>query len=248
MIRYAAAAVPWARVASAAVLVALLMELVRWNPWVLWPLQGTAVGLLVGASAWCFDEPAAAVVDVTPRSLAWRTAARAPAAIGLTLMWCAVVWHAGDRALFGQSLNILVQGLVAVAVGAGYAGLRRAWGEPTPGLILATAVVPLTTAWALVRPLDNRLSVFPYGTSSANAWATSTAGWVILGILALAFLTAAISDAPWWSVQVPPSGHREPLWGATHNGATTSARPSRRTKPPPTLDAVDRVTDAVRRT
>ncbi len=208
MIRYAASAVPWARVASSAALVVLLMELVRWSPWVLWPLEGTAVGLLAGASAWCFDETSAVVVDVTPRSLAWRTAARAPAVLGLSLLWCVTVWHAGDRALFGHSVNILVQGLVAVAVGAGYAGCRRAWSEPTPGLALATAVVPLTTAWALVRPLEGWLNVFPYGTSSATAWATSTAGWIAVGTLAVVVLTAALSDARWWSIRILQTGRR----------------------------------------
>ncbi|WP_375432642.1 hypothetical protein [uncultured Friedmanniella sp.] len=204
MVCYAARAVPWVRVALAAVLVVLLMELVRWRPWVLWPLEGTAIGVLAGASAWCFDESAAVVVDVAPRSLAWRTSARMPAVLGLVLVWCAVVSHAGDRALFDQSGNVLVQGLVAIAVGAGYAGWRRAWGEPTPGLALATAVVPLTTAWALVRPWETRLPVFPYGTSSAGDWSTSTVGWVVLGGLALVALAAALSDAPWWSVRGSP--------------------------------------------
>lgn len=200
MVRYAARAVPWVRVALAAVLVVLLMELVRWNPWVLWPLEGTAVGLLAGASAWCFDESAAVVVDVAPRSLAWRTTARMPAVMGLTLVWCAVVWHTGERGLFGQSGSVMVQGLAAIAVGAGYAGWRRAWGVPMPGLVLATVVVPLTSAWALVRPLESRLPVFPYGTSSADVWATSTVGWVILGILALVVVAAALTDVPWWSL------------------------------------------------
>jgi hypothetical protein len=208
MIRYAASAVPWARVVSSAALIVLLMELVRWSPWILWPLQGTAVGLLAGASAWCFDEPAAVVVDVAPRGLAWRTGARAPAVLGLTLVWCASVWHAGDRALFGHSVSVLVQGLAAVAVGAGYAGCRRAWGEPAPGLILATTLIPLTTAWALVRPLEDWLNVFPYGTSSANAWATSTTGWIALGIVAAVVLTAALSDARWWSTRILQTGHQ----------------------------------------
>jgi hypothetical protein len=202
MIRYAASAVPWVRVTVAAVLVVLLMELVRWNPWVLWPLEGTTVGLLAGATAWCFDESAAVVVDVAPRSLAWRTAARTPAVLGLTLVWCGVVWHAGDHALFGRSAGVLVEGLVAIAVGAGYVGWRRAWGEPMPGLVLATAVIPLTSAWALVRPLETRLPVFPYGDSSAGDWAASTLGWAILGALALVVLAAALSEAPWWSVRV----------------------------------------------
>ena len=203
MIRYAARAVPWVRVTSSAALVVLLMELVRWNPWVLWPLQGTAVGLLAGASAWCFDEPAAVVVDVSPRSLAWRTAARAPALLGLIVVWCAVTAHAGDRALFGHALAVLAQGLAAVALGAGYAGWRRASGHPAPGLALATVAIPATTAWALVRPLADSLTVFPYGTSSAGAWAASTAGWITVGSVATAVLAAALSDALWTSARIP---------------------------------------------
>ena len=210
MVRYAARAVPWARVGLAAVLVVLLMELVRWNPWVLWPLEGTAVGLLAGAAAWCFDESAAVVVDVAPRGLAWRTAARTPAVLVLAAIWCGVVAHAADDALFGQSAGVLIEGLVALAVGSAYACWRRAWGEPTPGLVLATAVVPVTSAWALVRPWEERLPVFPYGTSSAGEWATSTTAWVILGALALVVLAAALSDAPWWWVRAPRSGDRGP--------------------------------------
>src|SRR5215218_2945884 len=127
MLRYAARAVPWLRVSLAAGLVVLLMELVRWDPWVLWPLEGTAVGLLAGAAAWSFDESAAVVVDVAPRGLAWRTAARTPAVLVLAAVWCGVVAHAGDRALFGQSTEVLVQGLVGLAVGSAYATWRRAW-------------------------------------------------------------------------------------------------------------------------
>jgi hypothetical protein len=184
------------------VLVVLLLELVRWEPWVLWPLEGTAVGLLAGASAWCFDESAAVVVDVAPRSLAWRTAARTPAVLALALVWAAVVRHAGERALFGRSTDVLVQGLVALAVGAGYAAWRRAWGEPMPGLLLAATVVPVTSAWALVRPFSSAVPVFPYGTSSASDWAASTLGWIILAALALVALAAALLEAPWWPVRL----------------------------------------------
>ncbi len=206
MFRYAASAVPWVRVGLAASLIVLLMELVRWNPWVLWPLEGTAVGLLAGAAAWCFDESAAVVVDVAPRSLAWRTTARTPAVLLLAAIWSGVVAHAGDAALFMRSSEVLVEGLVALAVGAAYATWRRAWGEPTPGLLLAASVVPVTSAWALVRPLEATLPVFPYGTSSATDWATSTAGWLALGTLAVVLLTAALVAGPWWSVRVRRAG------------------------------------------
>src|SRR4029453_15992731 len=138
MVRYAARAVPWVRVSLAAGLVVLLMELVRWDPWGLWPLEGTAVGLLPGAAAWCFDGSGGGVAEVAPRGLAWRTAARTPAVLVLTAVWCGVVAHAGDSALFGRSAEILIEGLVALAVGSAYASCRRAWGEPVPGLLLAT--------------------------------------------------------------------------------------------------------------
>src|ERR1700712_2266593 len=97
------------------------MELVRWNAWVLWPLEGTAVGLLAGATAWCFDEVAAAVADAAPRGPAWRAPARAPAVALLLAAWTAPVLHAGDRALFGHRDAVLVQGLAAMAGGAALA-------------------------------------------------------------------------------------------------------------------------------
>jgi hypothetical protein len=194
------------------------MELVRWDPWVLWPLEGTAVGLLAGAAAWCFDESAAVVVDVAPRGLAWRTAARTPAVLVLTAVWCGVVAHAGDSALFGRSAEILIEGLVALAVGSAYASCRRAWGEPVPGLLLAAAVVPVTSAWALVRPFEATLPVFPYGTSSANDWTASTVGWLALGALSLVLLTAALLAGPWWSVRLRRSSDRLPRVDATRVG------------------------------
>ncbi|MEU8234411.1 hypothetical protein AB0C12_32895 [Actinoplanes sp. NPDC048967] len=227
MIRYAVKGVPWTRVALGAGLVVLLIELVRWNPWVLWPLQGTAVGLLAGTAGWCFDETSAVVVDVTPRSLAWRTAARTPAVLALGLVWCGAVAHAGDEALFGRSASVLVEGFAALAAGSAYAGWRRAWGEPTPGLLLAAAAVPATAAWALVRPFDARLPVFPYGTSSAAAWTASTAGWVTLGVLAVAVLAAALTDAPWWRCCCRTCRRAGPAsTPATSNTATCRSRPS----------------------
>src|ERR1700712_664133 len=100
MTGYAARAVPWTRVALAAGLVIVLMELVRWDPWVLWPLEGTAVGLLAGATAWGFGGTSAAVVDSAPRGLAWRTMARSPGPLLLVLTWTAVVLHAGAQTTF----------------------------------------------------------------------------------------------------------------------------------------------------
>ncbi|MFI5910566.1 hypothetical protein [Dactylosporangium sp. NPDC051541] len=208
MLRHAARAVPWGRVTLAAGLVVVLMELVRWNPWVLWPLEGTAVGLLAGAAAWCFDETAMAVVDPAPRGLAWRTAARSPAVALLVLVWAFGVARVGDGAAFGHAGAVLVQGLAAVATGAAVACWRRARGEASPGLLFAAAVVPAATAWALVRPLEDHVAVFPYATTTPRGWHLSTAGWAAAGALAALLLVAALADAPWWHLHRSPRASR----------------------------------------
>lgn len=217
MTGYAARAVPWTRVALAAGLVVVLMELVRWNPWTLWPLEGTAVGLLAGATAWCFDETAATVVDPSPRGLAWRTMARSPGLLLLVVTWTAVVLHAGGGAMFGHAGEIWIQGTAASLAGAAYTVWRRSCGEASPGLGFATAVVPATTAWALLRPFDAHLAVFPYATTSPSGWDRSATGWVGLTIAAAVVLGVVLADARWWRlpVSVDDAGRRR-LPGVPH--------------------------------
>jgi hypothetical protein len=198
MAGYVARAVPWTRVALAAGLVAVLMELVRWDPWTLWPLEGTAVGLLAGATAWCFDETAAAVVDAVPRGLAWRTTARSPGPLLLLVTWTAVVLHAGGESMFGHGDEIWLQGGAASLAGAAYTSWRRSCGEASPGLRFATAVVPATTAWALLRPFDAHLAVFPYATTAPGGWDHSAMAWVALTVAAVVVLGVVLADARWW--------------------------------------------------
>jgi hypothetical protein len=204
---YVARAVPWTRVALAAGLVVVLMELVRWDPWVLWPLEGTAVGLLAGATAWCFDETSAAVVDSAPRGLAWRTMARSPGPLLLLVTWTAVVLHSGAGTMFEHRDEIWLQGIAACLAGAAYTSWRRSCGEASPGLRFATAVVPATTAWSLLRPLDQYLPVFPYATTTPSGWDHSTAGWVALIVAAVVTLGVVLADARWRRLApgAPPS-------------------------------------------
>jgi hypothetical protein len=208
MTGYVARAVPWTRVALAAGLVVVLMELVRWNPWILWPLEGTSVGLLAGATAWCFDETSANVVDTSPRGLAWRTMARTPGPLLLVVTWTAVVLHAGGETTFGHGNEIWVQGMAASIAGAAYTSWRRSCGEASPGLRFATAVVPATTAWALLRPFDRYLPVFPYATTSPAGWNRSATGWVALTIAAIVVLGVVLADARWWRSPLAMQGHR----------------------------------------
>ena len=198
MAGYAARAIPWPRVALAAGLVVVLVELVRWNPWVLWPLEGTAVGLLAGAAAWCFDETSAAVVDSAPRGLAWRTMARCPGPLLLVVTWTAVLLHAGAETTFGHHAEVWFQGVAACLAGAAYTTWRRSCGEASPGLRFATAVVPATTAWALLRPFDHILAVFPYATTTSAGWDRSTTGWAAVAIASVVALGVVLADARWW--------------------------------------------------
>lgn len=198
MLTYTARAVPWLRVGAALALVCGLMELVRWDPYRLWPLQGTAVGLLAGASAWCFDEQSASVVDAAPRGPAWRTTARAPAVLLLTASWVAVVAHAASS-LFGHATTISLQGVVAVVAGAAWCACRRASGDGMPGTRAAAAVVPVATTWALVRPFDEQLPVFPYAAAGTHgSWEMSLLAWLLLGAVSVAVLVLAMAEFAWW--------------------------------------------------
>ncbi|MFI7587192.1 hypothetical protein ACIB24_08980 [Spongisporangium articulatum] len=193
MLRHAGRAVPWPLVAAAAVLVVALLLAVRYDHWRLWPLQGVAVGLLAGAVGWCLDEPAAAVVDPAPRGLAWRTLARATGVLVLLSAWSAGTWLARD-ALYGHPWTVLLQGLAAALASVAWVTWCRARGEATPGQRWALTVVPLATAWALVRPFERQLPVFPYAFGGAYGdWTTSAAGWSVLGVAAAAVLVRTLA-------------------------------------------------------
>jgi hypothetical protein len=112
----------------------------------------------------------------------------------LAAAWTATVLHAGDRALFGHATAVLVQGLAAMAAGAALAVRSRRRGHATPGVRIAGVVVPVCTAVALVRPLGNRVPVFPYGDSPSSAWVFSTVGWTSAAAAAVAVLAVALAE------------------------------------------------------
>jgi hypothetical protein len=192
VIRWAARAIPWPRVIPAACLVLLLMELVRRQPHSTWALEGGAVGLVAGAAAWSLDEPAASVVDTSPRSLAWRTCARLPA-VGLLLAAWALGTFRCWPSLGGHGPVVLLQGFAAVAVASGWATWRRAGGVAMPGTVFAAGVVPAALAWGLT-PTSEWIPLFPHVAAQSSDWAASARGWSIGGCLALVALAAALAD------------------------------------------------------
>lgn len=192
MTRYLARAVPWPLVATGCATIAALMALVAASPWVLWPLQGTAVGVLAGTVAWSMDEPAAAVVDTLPRSIRWRTAVRAstvPLVLGvwttsLLLMRTRIPVHLG---LF------LLQGIGAACLALAVTAWRRSRGEAEPGRPFAALVVPVATALALARPLAEWFPVFPVWPD--DRWVLSQTMWWVLTAGSVAVLAAALRPA-----------------------------------------------------
>lgn len=124
--------------------------------------------------------------------------ARGVGPVVLAAEWTAVVIHAGDENLFGQRNRILIQGGVAILAGAAFVGWRRSGGAHSPGIALTIAVVPLATAWALLRPAGGRIPIFPYVTESPGEWQATVVGWLTVGALALVLLGLALGDARWW--------------------------------------------------
>jgi hypothetical protein len=200
MLTVARHSLPWGRLAAAATLFGILLEAVRRWPWNVWPLEGIAVGLLAVAAAWCMDEPAGAVIDVVPRSLWWRTAARATGVMALTAVWSVAVWWSREG-LFGHSWEVWSQGMVGATVGAVWATWRRSSGVRTPGVAFAAAVIPTAALWALVRPFAESFPVFPYASRGFGNWTTSTAVWLTVGAVALLALPLTLSDAQWWRLE-----------------------------------------------
>ncbi|HWM73641.1 MAG TPA: hypothetical protein VNQ53_07870 [Nocardioides sp.] len=202
MLRYAARAVPWARVGVAGVLVLVLMDVVRRWPWTMWPLEGIAIGLLAAGTAWCFDEPAAEVVDSAPRHLAWRTGIRASGVLLLLAAWAVAVLRARES-LFGHPWAVALQGSATVIAAAAYATCRRAYGEPAPGRAVGLVVVPAATFWALIRPLADSLPIFPYadGSVGLGSWEASIGMWLTVAGIAILLLLAALADTRWWRLR-----------------------------------------------
>jgi hypothetical protein len=190
MTGHAGRAVPWGLLAVGATLVTLLLLLVERWPYTLWPLQGTAVGLLAATAVWSFDEPAASVADTLPRGLFWRTVARASGPLALLLVWAVVVTQT-RTGYFGHAADVAWQGVAAVVAGSGFVTWRRFHGAPDPARNTSAAIVSVATFVALARPFDQAVPVFPYTatddwTTSRLMWSTAAGLLLVAGLVPLA--------------------------------------------------------------
>ena len=108
-----------------------------------WP--STALVLLpallaacAGAAAFCFDEVALPVVEVTPRGATWRRTARLAVALLPLGLWAVFVTVSDLPLSLGAWWMV---GLAAVALTVGLAALASRHAVPTPGGSLAAGIV-----------------------------------------------------------------------------------------------------------
>ena len=192
-LRYLVGATHWSLLAGSALIMAGGVTLVARWPDALWPLHGTALGLLVGVAAVAVDERCSAVVDVSPRPLWWRTAARAIGPTVLVAVWATVHWV--FRASLPKHLWVLIlQGAVAAGIGFGLATGARASGRSEPGTVLAATAIPLIAGVALARPFETDLPLFPVWPH--ENWDRALTIWMALGVGAVLVGVGALwSDA-----------------------------------------------------
>jgi hypothetical protein len=168
------------------------MTMVAAWPQTMWPLQGTAIGLIAGGAAWSLDETAAAVVDTLPRPLRWRTAARAIAVVPLARTWVACVLVPRDR-LPAHTGLFLLEGLAALLFAVAFVTWRRARGDAVPGARFASVMIPVAAMLALVRPLPDRLPLFP--AWPGEQWTLSLVIWSTLAVGSATLLAMTLSEA-----------------------------------------------------
>lgn len=186
---YSRAATPWGLSATTATLVIALVTVVARWPAAMWPLHGAAIGLIAGVSAWSVDERCSSIVDLAPRPLWWRTAARAPTALGLIAVWIAT--HVALRDRLPDHLGVLVlQGDSAALAGFAVATWQRAHGDAEPGQRIAMFISPAAVAIALAKPWSAHLPVFPIWPH--ENWPRATVIWSVTGGLAVLVLTIAM--------------------------------------------------------
>jgi hypothetical protein len=153
------------------------------------PLLATAFALLAAASAFALDEPASAVVDVTPSGPAAQTAARA---VALTVPLCGglalVLAAAPTLPVAGMGLALVGNLLLGFGV-ASVARLRT--GEP--GVWASSAAVFVLIVPSMYGPLGRRVHMFPEAPGS-NGLSSNTWWWLAGSASLLAITIAAHSD------------------------------------------------------
>jgi hypothetical protein len=172
---------------------------------VTWPASGQALlliafALLAAAAAFLLDEPASAVVDVTPTGPARRTGVRAlgltvPLGVGMLLV-VALALRAG-RPSWGE-VSLALGGSVLLGFAVACVARRRV-GEP--GAVAAGAVVVVLVGPGLFPPAARWVHTFPATGSAPGGLPVTVFWWLVGGVCAAA--RAASLAGPRWRRPVP---------------------------------------------
>lgn len=184
---YLQRAVPWAALLGCLLGAAVMSALTHRWPSMGW-LAMPAIALLCAASAaFLRDEPAVAVVSVTPRGGAWATGVRTACALvplGMSLVLLATLPSELDLDPAGSSL--VAAATVLVALGSASWAARRQL--PRPGGAIASAIVLVGLAPLPVSALLGWASVFPFGPfpdGVRGLWIAVAAAGVLLWLVAV---------------------------------------------------------------
>ena len=172
-----------------------------------------AFALLAAAAAFLLDEPASAVVDVTPTGPAHRTAVRAlallvPLAVGSGLVLAFALgqprpsWPAVTLTLAG---NVLLGFAIACVA-------RRRTGEPGP--FAAAAVVAVLVVPGLLPSASRWVHTFPAATPDPHGLPATACWWIIGAGCAVAISGALISPGRLWPRRRLSPGRRPGPRGA----------------------------------
>jgi hypothetical protein len=183
---YIKASTAWVMLAVTVLLTVALLSIVAQWPYTMWPLHGAAIGLMAGTAAWATDETSARIVDVAPRPLWWRSAARSVTPVVLAAVW--TMSHLAVRDRFPAHLGVFIlQGVAAVLLGFTCASWLRGRGRAEPGQWIASFACPVTLGIALAKPWSNHAPLFPLWPH--DNWTRSVLIW------GGALLTAALVGA-----------------------------------------------------
>jgi hypothetical protein len=184
-------AVPWPAVSGITALAIVGAFGIAWRGGAQ-ALLAISFALLAGAAAFVLDEPASAVVDITPTGPGRRTAARALALLvplgagaGLVLAGAlraiALPWPTVGLALAG---NVLLGFAIACVA-------RRHIGEP--GALASLAVAFVLIVPGLLPPVARHIHTFPT-TAPHPQGLSSNACWWLVGCACLAAIAASVAD------------------------------------------------------
>ena len=147
----------------------------RWPSSVL-VLLPAVLACCAAAAGFVFDEPAGAVVAVTPRGAGWRRTTRLAVVLVPLVAWSVVVVvRPGDLPLDRAGWWLVGGAAVVLTSGLAARGSRR--GVDSPGAALASVVALVVLSPVVVTGFVGWDSVYPLSGFSAGTWAF----WLVVG-------------------------------------------------------------------